>query len=207
MKSVILKRISGERIISNLIYATENNSFYKNMYKKFGLTEALVHPDLYDCLMKLVPVLEKNKLKLVIYDSFRPWDVQKYMYETAPDYLRPYIAPPPAENSKRGFHPRGTAIDCYLVKEDMTPLKYPTEPDAFYPGYENDITYSDYLKKAHRDYNGHDASPEEIKNRNFLEKIMIDIGLEPLPHEWWHFNLPDSWNYPIIKSLDDVTIE
>lgn len=207
MKQTILKKIANERIVSNLIYATPENAFYKNMYQEFGLSEALVHPKLYDALQKLTPVLEKNNVKLVIYDSFRPWDVQKYMYETAPEYLKPYIAPPPEEGSKRGFHPRGTAIDCYLVHEDMTPFKYPTEPDAFYNGYEKDKNYANYLKKAHRDYNGPDATKEEIENRNFLEKMMVEIGLEPLPHEWWHFNLPESWQYPIIKSLDDVTIE
>lgn len=207
MKSVVLKKISHERIVSNLIYATKNNAFYKNMYQEFGLTDALVHPELYDKLMQLVPVLEKHHLKLVIYDSFRPCEVQRYMYETAPDYLRSYIAPPPEKDTQKCFHPRGTAVDCYLVKDDMTPLIYPTEPDAFYVGYENDADYVNYLKKAHRDYNDSDISQEAIDNRAFLEKIMVDVGLEPLPHEWWHFNLPQSEKYPIIKSLDEVIIK
>ena len=204
---MILKRISSKHIVSKLLYATKYNAFYKDMYSDFNLKEALVHPELYTRLMRLEPELEKRNLKLVIYDAFRPLAVQKYMYETAPDYLKPYVAPPPAPDSKRGFHPRGVAIDCYLTDENGTILPFPTEPDAFYVGYEKDPSYPAYLKRCHRDYNGSDITQEQKNNRALLEKIMGDIGMEGLPHEWWHFNLPNAWEYPLIASLDEVEIE
>ena len=102
---MILKRISAPHIRSNLLYATPNNSFYKDMYSAFGLKEALVHPELHKRLIRLEPQLAAKELILVIYDAFRPLAVQKFMYETAPDYIKPYIAPPPEPNSKRGFQP------------------------------------------------------------------------------------------------------
>lgn len=204
---LILKKINTPHIISNLYYTTTHNAFYKDMYTSFGLTEALVHPELYEKLLQLEPKLKELKLKLVIYDAFRPLEVQKFMYETAPEYLRPYIAPPPQADSKRGFHPRGVAIDCYLTTLDNKELVFPTKPDAFYEGYENDKDYPNYLKKCHRDYFDTDISQEAINNRQLLEDLMVSIGLEPLPHEWWHFNLKDAWTYPLIPSLKDVKIE
>lgn len=206
-KKFVLKKVHHEAFISNLFYAGTHNAFYKNMYATCGIRDVLVHPDLYDALMLLPPLLQKEGLKLVIYDTFRPASVQRFMYESAPDYLKPYIAPPPQPGSRRGFHPRGTAIDCYLADKTGRALSFPTEPDAFYEGYEKDPTYPAYLKKAHRDYMGSDVSPEQYSNRALLEKLMCQVGLEPLPTEWWHFHLPNSWQYPIIESLDEVRIE
>lgn len=204
---MILKKISTTHIHSKLLYATSNNAFYKDMYSAFGLKEALVHPKLYDCLIQLEEQLAVRGLILVIYDAFRPLAVQKFMYETAPDYLKPYIAPPPEPDSKRGFHPRGVAIDCYLTDGKENPLSFPTEPDAFYQGYEKDPDYPLYLKRCHRDYNGPEITEEQKNNRALLEEMMIKVGLEGLPHEWWHFNLPNAWEYPLITSLDEIEIK
>ena len=204
---MILKYISTPHIQSKLMYATPNNVFYKDMYSAFNLKEALVHPKLYDCLIKLEEYLLYQKLILVIYDAFRPLAIQKWMYETAPEYLKPYIAPPPEPGSRRGFHPRGVAIDCYLTDLDGKPLAFPTYPDAFYPGYEKDPNYPCYLKKCHREYNDPDITEEQKENRSRLEKMMASIGLEGLASEWWHFNLPNAWEYPLIESLDKVEIQ
>jgi len=177
------------------------------MYSEHGITECYMQPDMYERLMLLSPELTARRLKLVIFDTFRPWIVQKFMYDTSPDYLKPYIAPPPAPDSTRGFHPRGAAIDCYLADESGAALVFPTEPDAFYPGYETDPGYEKYLDKCHRSYNGTDVSDEAYKNRQLLEELMVGIaGMEPLPSEWWHFNLPNALQYPIIYSLDDAEI-
>lgn len=204
---MILKRIESAFIKSNLLYATPNNSFYKDMYSAFGLKEALVHPELHERLIRLEKKLKERGVILVIYDAFRPLAVQKFMYETAPSYLKPYIAPPPQPNSKRGFHPRGVAIDCYLTDMDGKMLPFPTEPDAFYPGYEKDPAYPLYLKKCHRDYDGPEITKEQKNNRALLEKMMVSVGLEGLPHEWWHFNLPKAWEYPLIDSLKGIDIK
>lgn len=204
---LVLKKIETQHIKSNLFYTTTHNAFYKDMYSCFGLKDALVHPKLYEKLIQLEPKLEKLKLNLVIYDAFRPLEVQKFMYETAPEYLKPYIAPPPQKESKRGFHPRGVAIDCYLTDLNGNELVFPTKPDAFYVGYENDKDYPNYLKKCHRDYTAPDVSKEALNNKQLLEDMMVEIDLEPLPHEWWHFNLKNAWTYPLIPSLKNVKIE
>ena len=69
-------------------------------------------PELYECLMQTIDKLRKENLKLVVFDTFRPWAVQKFMYETASDFLKPYIAPPPEENSIKRF---SSKRNCYRL--------------------------------------------------------------------------------------------
>ena len=192
--------------IVDLAYAGTKNAFYRDMYSEHGITECYMHPDMYEKLMRLAPELTARRLKMVIYDIFRPWAVQKFMYESAPDCLRPYIAPPPEPDSTDGFHPRAAAIDCYLADENGAPLVFPTEPDAFLPGWENRPDYENYLAKCHRSYNEADVSPEAYKNRQLLEDLMTGVGFEPEPTEWWHFNLPNATQYPIIYSLNEAEV-
>ena len=59
----------------------------------------------------------------------------------------------------------------------------------------------EHLKKAARDYtNDNPALAEAIRNRDFLREIMEGAGLESIPLEWWHFDLPNgrSEDYPMI---------
>ena len=206
MNNIVLKKLEDKYFVKNLFYASTHNAFYTDMYSKFGICDILVHPELYDKLMQLKPILKDKKLKLVIFDTFRPLEIQKFMYENASEALRSYIAPPPVDNnSKRGHHPRGIAIDCYLIDENNKPLSFPCAPDAFYDGWEKDDNYADYIMKAHRDYM--DCTQEEIDNRDLLENMMLEIGLEPLPTEWWHFNLKNPTSYQLIRSLNDCVIE
>lgn len=44
---------------------------------------------------------------------------------------------------------------------------------------------------------------EEIKNRNDLRQLMESIGLEPIAHEWWHYNLPQGKDLPVVDWSKD----
>ncbi len=39
---------------------------------------------------------------------------------------------------------------------------------------------------------------EEIKNRELLERVMTEHGFTGLPTEWWHFDLNNWRDYPIM---------
>lgn len=204
-----LKKITSDRFIIDLLYRTTNNAFYRDMYGEFGIDAAYVHPDLHERLIRLEEPLRAAKLKLVVYDTFRPWVVQKFMYESAPEFMRDtYIAAPPSDGDKDGYHVRGAAIDCYLANEDGTPLEFQTTPDAFYVGWEKDLDKSmKYFQLAERK-NTNQFSAEVQNNQRLLDKFMVDIaGLYPLQEEWWHYELPEAWKYPVIKSLDDAEVE
>ncbi|MDR2685525.1 MAG: hypothetical protein LBB23_01985 [Rickettsiales bacterium] len=201
-----LKKISGERFVVNLFYASTQNHFYKDMYSQFGLSDALVLPELHDRLMMLAPKLQELGLRLFVYDAYRPVAAQRFMYDTAPENLRAYIARPPTSESKNALHTRGAALDCFLVREDGTPLKFPSAPDAFFNGWEKDKNYDEYLKRAHCDFYDANLPAEIFQNRALLQDLMREIGLNPLSSEWWHFSLPNGGEYPIIEDLSVVEV-
>jgi D-alanyl-D-alanine dipeptidase len=180
------------------------NAFYNDFYSELGLDEALVHPDLYKNLRQLSPILLKHRLRLVIYDAFRPVNVQRYMYNNAGEVLRPYIAEPPTAENASASHTRAVAIDCFLAREDNIWLEFPTAPDAFYIGWEKDLNFVEYLKRAHRSFMN--CPDYIIANRKLLEDLLCGVGLVGEPTEWWHFQLPNFQDYPIIESLDNVEI-
>ena len=36
-----------------------------------------------------------------------------------------------------------------------------------------------------------------LEASEYLKQLMLNIGLEPIPHEWWHYNLPGGNTYPM----------
>jgi D-alanyl-D-alanine dipeptidase len=41
-------------------------------------------------------------------------------------------------------------------------------------------------------------TPEELRNRELLEKVMVKHGFEPFPTEWWHFDFKGWEAYPVM---------
>ncbi|MDR1695410.1 MAG: M15 family metallopeptidase [Endomicrobium sp.] len=175
-----LKKLEGERFITDMKYNSEDNFLKKNVYKDFGIDSVYVHKEVYDKLKALEPVLKEKKLKLVIFDAYRPLEVQKAMWEILPDGR--YVA-----NPKTGsLHNRGTAIDVALAYEDGKYLEFPTEFDSF------------EAKAAHT----YVCAPEErykCENRDLLKSLMESTGLTALRTEWWHYQLPNAKQYPILS--------
>ena len=175
-----LKKLNGERFISDMKYNSEDNFLKKNVYKDFAIEYIYVHKEVYDKLKALEPVLREKKLKLVIFDAYRPIEVQKVMWGILPNSL--YVA-----NPKTGsHHNRGVAIDVALADEDGNYLEFPTEFDSF-------------EKKAAHSY---ECTPEErqkCENRALLKGLLESAGLTALNTEWWHYQLPNAKEYPILS--------
>ena len=175
-----LKKLEGERFILDLKYNSEDNFLKKNVYKDFGIESVYVHKEVYDKIKSLETILKEKKLKLVIFDAYRPLEVQKAMWEILPDSR--YVA-----NPKTGsLHNRGVAIDVCLANEDGTYLEFPTEFDSF------------EAKAAHT----YECTPEEqhkAENRALLKNLMESVGLMPIRTEWWHYQLPDAKKYPLLS--------
>ncbi len=188
-----LLKIEHERFIVDLLYRTDNHALGYPIYKDLGLDICLAHPDMHEKLMQLPPLLEARKLKLVIFDIYRPLEVQRKFWEMLPDER--YVDPP----EKGSLHNRGVAIDCYLAQEDGTPLIFPTAPDGYIKGIEKDWDrWMAYLEKAHHTYVGVPEEKEACQNRDILREMMEQVGLEALKEEWWHYQLSDAYGYPII---------
>ena len=178
-KSTGLRQISGDRFILDLKYRTSDNFLGQDIYTSYGINACYVHPALYEKLKKVEDTLRNSKLKLVIYDCFRPLSIQKAMWHIKPDPK--YVANP----SRGSQHNRGVAIDCALADENGTYLEFPTSFDSFEP-------------KAWQNYTCKTNEKVQCQNRNTLKKIMESIGLSGISSEWWHFQIPNSRHFPVL---------
>lgn len=179
-KATGLVRLSGERFILDLKYASADNFLGQDVYSSFGLEACYVHPDLGAKLAVLHKLLASEGLRLVIYDCFRPIEVQQAMWKILPDSR--YVANP----ASGSLHNRGIAIDCALADEDSRYLEFPTKFDSF-------------EKKAWQAYVCPKSEQKACVNRDRLRKLMQDAGLVPIRTEWWHFQLPNAAKYPLVS--------
>jgi D-alanyl-D-alanine dipeptidase len=136
---------------------------------------------------KLLP----DGLRLHITGAFRPFEIQKKMYETAraelaeqhPDwdeeYLTEYInvfsAPPIWDTPPP--HTTGGAVDLFIVDENGEQLDMVSPYEL---GWESAPTYVEGL------------TPEARRNRDLLISVLTESGLTNFPGEWWHW----TWGEP-----------
>lgn len=199
MFSEELVEIKGERFIIDLMYTQVENMMRCPVYKKIGFgNKAFVRKELWEKLEKIIPILETRKQKLKIFDAYRPPIAHMMMREIIP--MQGFFAKC-AESSQ---HCHATAIDCCLTDENGIELSYPTKVDAYELKYAKQILdgktdeFMEHLKTARHDYQ--DAhKKKEIANREDLKELMGNIGLESLPHEWWHYNLSGGKETPVIE--------
>jgi len=170
------------------------------VYKEIGYgNAAYMHVDVKSALLKLVPFLEENSLKMRICDAYRPPVAHKKLLEIIPRSKAKFFAETPEKSS----HCHGTAIDICLTDIHGHNLIYPTEIDAYEKHFQKQVSigrfdeFDLHLQKARHDYQG--APAEAIKNREQLKFLMESAGFEAILHEWWHYNIKGWQNYPVIE--------
>jgi zinc D-Ala-D-Ala dipeptidase len=166
-------------IALDIRYATADNFTKKVVYPE---ARCVLRRPVAERLKQVQDDLRARKLRLKLYDCYRPLSVQRRFWELVPDER--YVADP----KKGSRHNRGAALDVTLVDADGRELPMPT-------------AYDDFTRRAHRDST--DAPPAALENRRILEEAMVKRGFVPLPTEWWHFDAPDWKSYP----LDDVPFD
>lgn len=175
-----LVKLEGERFILDLKYASDDNFLRRDVYSAFGLAACYLHPELYAKIRALEPELAARGLKLVIFDCYRPLEVQRAMWEILPDSR--YVA-----NPERGsLHNRGSAIDCALTDAAGALMEFPTAFDSF-------------EEKAWQNYACPRGADEPCRNRELLKGLMVGVGLHAIRTEWWHYQLPGAGKYPVLS--------
>lgn len=191
--------ITDSHFINHMMYATSENMTSTAVYAAFGIevNEGYLHRDAYRALLKLIPVLEKKNLKLKIYDAFRPAHAHEKLRDIVP--IEKFFAPTP----ERSNHCRGTAVDVCICDNNGVDLEYPTQVDGYTPEFAAEVkkgvseNFITHLQKARHDF----YAPDYIQataNRDYLKKIMSDVGFDSITHEWWHYNLRVTAPYPTI---------
>ena len=90
-----------------------------------------------------------------------------------------------ADPARGSNHTRGVAVDLTLVRDDDEVLDMGTPVDTM-------------TAASHHFYAGHAAHIQV--NRMLLLTIMLEAGFVHHPNEWWHYQLPDANQFPLIDS-------
>lgn len=195
-----LVRLTDPHFITDMMYARTNNMVGRAVYEEIGFgNRAYMHKDIENALLKLIPFLEENKLKMRICDAYRPPLAHQKLLEIIPRSQACFFAETPAKSN----HCHGTAVDVCLTDINGNNLVYPTEIDAYEKRFQEQVCrghfedFQQHLIKARHDYMG--ASAEAVKNRQTLKDLMESVGFEAILHEWWHYNIKNWQNYPVVE--------
>lgn len=154
--------------ILDIKYATKNNFLKKAVYDcaacylKGSVAKALINAN---------KEFMKKGYRMLLYDCYRPLDVQKKMWTLVSDPN--YVADP----DKGSVHNRGAAIDLTLTNLKGEPLDMGTEYDHF--GEEAHHSFTD-LKNSVK------------SNREFLKSVMETQGFHAFETEWWHYDFKNA---------------
>lgn len=172
-----------------------------------------------ESLLKAQFLLAKRhpQWKLKIYDAYRPVGVQQYMVNyTFNSLLKKYSfkeqnisaqqrqnlwekvyriwAAPSLNRATPPPHSTGAAIDLTIIDEDGNTLDMGGEIDEL-------------SERSHPDYYAPNIDPQPRKyhrNRQILNRVMINAGFCRHPGEWWHFSLGDQmWAW--LRHQEDAT--
>lgn len=144
-------------------YATTNNFLKQKVY---DCEKCLLR---YGTLKKLLAAqtdFEELGYRVILFDCYRPHDVQKKMWTIFPDAN--YVADP----AKGSIHNRGGAIDLTLADLNGNELDMGSAFDHF--GVESHHAYDN-------------LSFEIKQRRKVLKTIMEKNGLKGIAKEWWHY--------------------
>ncbi|MEM1158954.1 MAG: M15 family metallopeptidase [Verrucomicrobiota bacterium] len=160
-------------------YATDNNITKKPMYESRILW---VHRDTVRALKGVVRRLRDEGYRLVIWDAYRPPWVQWKLWEAYPD--PEYVADP----RKFSRHSRGTSVDISLADRDGNLVEMATDFDEF---------------TAQADHDLDDLRPEIRRRVELLRQTMFKNGFSGVPAEWWHYDLKNWRDYPVVMTARD----
>lgn len=160
--------------VLDIRYATGDNLTGRPLYP---FAAAYLRRSAAKKLDRAAAELRAKKLRLVIFDAYRPLSVQKALWAAKPD---PRFVADPAKGSS---HNRAGAVDLGLADESGRALPMPSDFDEFGP-------------RARHGAAG--APPEARRNAETLKAAMEKAGFESLPDEWWHYRDSDAKSWPLL---------
>lgn len=177
-QAALVEITGADGVDIRLAYATPENFTGEPVYKADA--RCFLHPEAARCLHKAVALAATQGYRMRIFDAYRPTEVQWALWHHSPD--PDFLADP-----RRGSpHSRGVAIDLTLCDAEGKELDMGTPFDAFTP----------------RSHHGNaEVSALAQRNRFLLMGIMTTAGWDFYRNEWWHYQLFDSRQYPL---LDDA---
>ena len=162
-----------------LAYATPHNFVGRKLYEN---SYCFIEEAAVPCLEKALALAKIQGYGLMVFDAFRPSEVQWKLWEHTPNPQ--YVADP----RKGSPHTRGVAIDLTLY--DLAtgePLDMGTP-------------FDDLTPLSHHGNEG--VSLEAQRNRFIFLGIMSSAGWDHYRNEWWHYQLFDAKSFPLLNDAD-----
>ncbi len=168
----------------------------------YFVNRVVIHEKAAEAVKKAQETFLKDGYCILAYDAYRPVraveDFLKWMEE-------------PEDNRRKAIHYPN------IDKRDMLALGYVAGKSGHSRGSTIDLTLVDKETGEAVDMGGifdlmdersHTMSkqitPEQLKNRLYLRKVMLDNGFTDYDCEWWHFRLVDE---PFTDTYFDFAIE
>ncbi|GAB4212900.1 MAG: D-alanyl-D-alanine dipeptidase [Rhodoferax sp.] len=162
----------------DLRYATPDNLTGRRIYDH---AVAYLHQDAWDALVRATELALAQGLRLRVLDAYRPPAAQWRLWQAMPD---PRFVADPRLGS---MHTRGVAVDLTLADAQGLLLDMGTAFDTMTPA----------------SFHGNTAvSPAAQRNRCLLLGLMALAGFVHHPYEWWHYQLPNAADYPLLTHDD-----
>lgn len=161
-----------------LAYATPDNFTGRPVYAR---AECWLHRTAAEALARACETAAVLGYRIRIFDALRPTEAQWVLWNHSPD--PEFLADP-----RRGSpHSRGVAVDLTLLDADGQEIEMGTPFDAFTP-------------LSH--HGNRDVPADAQRNRLLLMGLMTDAGWDFFRNEWWHYQLFESRNYPLVGDAD-----
>lgn len=164
----------------DLRYATVHNFVGRDLYG--SLDCAWIHRLAADGLERAAALLadEAPGHRLLVLDALRPHRVQIELWDfLAGTDLRQYVADP----ARGSIHSFGMAIDVTVVDPENRELDMGSGYDEMtgmsHPALEDKHLASGAL------------TPDQVRNRRLLRRVLTDCGFRTIDNEWWHFEMLD----------------
>lgn len=192
--SQVLINENGDRLIS--ISDINSRIIFIPYYYMNGVPGATencyMRESVYGLLISALELLPKG-YGFKVFDAWRPYEVQKFLFEEyvaklqlsenislkeAEEKARNFVSYPSLDKSKPFVHSTGGAIDLTIIDDNDRELNMGTSFDDFSP-----LAFTDYYESS--------LNNEIKNNRRLLYNVMTKVGFSNYPSEWWHYDYGD----------------
>ena len=162
-------------LLIDLAYARADNVTGKPIYAR---ARCYLHPAAAALLDRAAELARPHGLRLKIFDAYRPTEAQWVLWEAFPN---PEFVADPRRGSPQS---RGAAVDLTLIDGSGRELEMGTP-------------FDDFTAASH--HGSLAVSVEAQRNRALLLGLMTAAGWDFYRNEWWHYQLFNARNYPLIS--------
>jgi len=179
----------------------------KPMYHKQQITGALPHCYVRESVMKRLEEVAQQLpqgYQFVIWDGYRPFQVQKAIYdeyyekimkkfpndstEKWQEETEKFVSLPSVDPDHPAPHITGGAVDVAICNAEQQLLDFGTAFDDF-----SEKANTAYFEKKAITQPLTEQEQHILENRRLLYHLMTEVGFSNYYQEWWHFDYGNPW--------------